>query len=82
MLTQLLLVGCTLFSIVRSQSVSYERGVDVSDAVSQAQFSCMYDAGFRLAIVRVYRGHGDVGGTPDPNALQTMLNAVNGKYSI
>jgi hypothetical protein len=78
MLIQLLIFVTAFDYYIQAQSVSYERGVDVSELVTTDQFKCMYAAGYRLAIVRVYRGHGAVGGTPDPNALQTMINAVNG----
>ncbi len=46
-------------------------GVDVSQSVSQAQFECLKDNGYKFVIVRAYRNNGVI----DSNSAQTIRNA-------
>ncbi|CAF1322108.1 unnamed protein product [Adineta steineri] len=46
-------------------------GVDVSQKVSQIQFECLKDSGYKFIIVRVYRKNGIV----DSNCAETIKNA-------
>ncbi|CAF3955875.1 unnamed protein product [Rotaria sordida] len=46
-------------------------GVDVSQRVSQEQFACLKESGYKFVIVRVYRSVGVV----DTNSAQTIKNA-------
>jgi GH25 family lysozyme M1 (1,4-beta-N-acetylmuramidase) len=46
-------------------------GVDVSQSVTQAQFECLKDNGYRFVIVRAYRNNGVI----DANSAQTIKNA-------
>ncbi|CAF1566998.1 unnamed protein product [Rotaria sp. Silwood1] len=46
-------------------------GVDVSQSVSQEQFACLKDSGYKFVIVRAYRSVGVV----DTNSAQTIKNA-------
>ncbi|CAF1026739.1 unnamed protein product [Rotaria sordida] len=52
-------------------------GVDVSTAVTQANFACLKGKGYNFAIVRAYRSSGTI----DPNAVQTIKNAWNAKMA-
>ena len=52
-------------------------GVDVSQATSQSDFSCMKSNGYSFAIVRVYCSSGHT----DSNGPTTMHNAWNGGMS-
>jgi len=52
-------------------TVQHGEGVDVSIAVSQAQFTCLKKSGYDLAVVRAFRSNG----SPDTNAPATLKNA-------
>ncbi|KAL1918876.1 uncharacterized protein VTP21DRAFT_2898 [Calcarisporiella thermophila] len=49
-------------------------GVDVSSSVSKANWQCIKNAGYDIAVIRAYQSLGK----PDPNAVATIKNAHDG----
>jgi len=64
-----------LAALLISQTVAQGNVLDIVGPLTTTAFGCLASDGYQLAIVRAYSL--DNGGSLDPNAVQTFVNAQN-----
>jgi len=67
------IVFILLAALLISQTVAQGNTLDIVGPLTATAFGCLASDGYQLAIVRAYSL--DNGGSVDPNAAQTLVNA-------
>ena len=67
------IVFILLAALLISQTVAQGNTLDIVGPLTTTAFGCLASDGYQLAIVRAYSL--DNGGSVDPNAAQTLVNA-------
>jgi len=62
-----------LAALLVSQTVAQANMFDIVGPLTKTAFGCLANEGYQIAIVRAYSL--DNGGSVDPNAVQTLVNA-------